>query len=156
MSHTLRTRTIPSFDGAKLLIVEARFHESVADMLVEGAMGVLEAAKARVERIAVPGALEVPTAIALHLGHYEAFVALGCVIRGETTHYELVSGESCHGIVELGLRERALIGNGILTVETMEQALVRADPQRQDKGGDAAYAALTLLGLKRRLGAARA
>jgi 6,7-dimethyl-8-ribityllumazine synthase len=86
-------------------------------------------------------------------GSFAAFVALGCVIRGETTHYELVSGESCRGIMELGIRQRALIGNGILTVENEAQAIARADPAHADKGGDAARAALALLALQRSFGA---
>ena len=102
----------------------------------------------------MPGALEIPPAIALagRSERFDAFVALGCVIRGETTHYELVAGESARGLMDLGVRTGLLIGNGILTVENEPQALERADPRRQDKGGAAAVAALALLGLRRRLG----
>jgi len=113
----------------------------------------LAAAGAEVTHLVVPGALEIPPAIAMAAtgGQYEAFVALGCVIRGETTHYELVSGESCRGIMDLGVRERLAIGNGILTVENEAQALERAEPAHQDKGGGAAAAALALLVWRRRL-----
>jgi len=106
-----------------------------------------------VEHLIVPGALEIPPAIAVanHARRFDAYVALGCVIRGETTHYELVAGESCRGLMDLGIRDRALIGNGILTVENEAQALVRADPAQGDKGGDAAMAALALLAWRERL-----
>lgn len=137
--------------GSRILIVEARFYDRLADMLLEGARAMLERAACTVDVVTVPGSLEVPPAIALALGRYDGFVALGCVIRGETTHYDLVAGESCRGIMDLGLRERAPIGNGILTVENEEQALVRADPHGQDKGGGAALAALTLIGIRKRL-----
>ncbi len=138
--------------ASTILIVEARFYPHVNDMLLAGAKTALEAAGAPVELIAVPGALEVPTVIALAHEHggYAGFVALGCVIRGETTHYELVAGESCRGLVDLGARHGVLIGNGILTVENEAQALVRADPAQKDKGGDAARAVLSLLALKQR------
>ena len=155
MAEAQRERQRVDAGGARVLIVEARFYDRINDMLVAGAARALEDAGAVVEHVVVPGALEVPPAIALALaaGRFDAFVALGCVIRGETTHYELVSGESCRGIMDLGVGERAVIGNGILTVENEAQAIVRADPAQADKGGDAARAALTLLALKRRLGA---
>lgn len=146
------TATVDGARGARVVIVEARYHAAINDMLIEGARATLERHGAIVEPVTVPGALEIPPAIALahQAGGYDAFVALGCVIRGETTHYELVSGESCRGLMDLGIRERVAIGNGILTVESMEQALERADPARQDKGGHAALAALTLVALRRR------
>lgn len=144
---------VPRLADARVLIVEARFYAHINDMLLEGANAVLEAAGARVEHVVVPGALEVPPAIGLAhaAGRLDAYVALGCVIRGETGHYDLVANESCRGIMELGIRERALIGNGILTVENEQQALVRADPRQQDKGGGAALAALALLSWRNRL-----
>lgn len=144
---------VPHVPGARVLIVEARFHAHINDLLLNGARAVLAAAGAEVTHLVVPGALEIPPAIAMAAtsGQYEAFVALGCVIRGETTHYELVSGESCRGIMDLGVRERLAIGNGILTVENEAQALERAEPAHQDKGGGAAAAALTLLVWRRRL-----
>ena len=134
-----------------LLIVEARFYPHLNDMLLAGARAAIEAAGHRHETITVPGALEVPGAIALAAtsGRYDAFVALGVVIRGETYHFELVSNESGRGIMELTLAGHA-VGNGILTVEDEAQAIVRADPAQADKGGGAARAALVLLDLKDR------
>lgn len=148
------TVAVPRLPGVRVLIVEARFYAHINDMLVAGARAVLEEAQAEVAHVVVPGALEIPPAIALAAawGRFDAYVALGCVIRGETTHYELVAGESCRGIMELGVRERALIGNGILTVENEAQAIVRADPKQADKGGGAALAALALVEIQRRLG----
>ena len=135
---------------AHFLIVEARFYAHLNDMLLEGARAAIEAAGHAHETITVPGALEVPGAIALAAegGGYEAYVALGVVIRGETYHFEIVSGESARGIMALTLDGLA-IGNGILTVEDEAQALVRADPAQKDKGGEAAKAALALFALQR-------
>jgi len=133
-----------------LLIVEARFYEAISDMLLAGAERALEQAGATFARVAVPGALEIPPTIriALDKGGYDGFVALGCVIRGETSHYDIVAGESARGLMDLGVRHGALIGNGILTTDTGEQARVRADPDGKDKGGDAVRAALALLQIK--------
>jgi 6,7-dimethyl-8-ribityllumazine synthase len=144
---------VPAPPGARVLIVEGRFHATVNDLLLAGARRALGAAGAQHDLATVPGALEIPTAIALahDSGRFAAYVALGCVIRGETSHYDLVAGESCRGLVDLGIRHRMPIGNGILTVESEAQALVRADPERQDKGGDAVRAALALLALARTL-----
>ena len=143
---------VPHLPGARVLVVEARFYAEINELLVAGARAVLEAAGAKVTHLIVPGALEVPPAVAMARasGGFEAFVALGCVIRGETTHYELVAGESCRGLMELGIRERIAIGNGILTVENEAQALARARPDDKDKGGEAARAALAMLALKER------
>jgi 6,7-dimethyl-8-ribityllumazine synthase len=140
----------PPGDQPHLLIVEARFYDEIADRLLEGASRALRAAGATFDKVAVPGALEVPAAIrlALDTGLYDAYVALGCVIRGQTCHYDIVAGESAHGLTELAVHHRALIGNGILTVEDRDQARVRADPDGKDKGGGAARAALALLQLK--------
>jgi 6,7-dimethyl-8-ribityllumazine synthase len=139
-------------DGSEqhLLIVEARFYSEISDMLLEGAHRALEQAGATFDRIKVPGALEVPAAIrmALETGVYDAYVALGCVIRGETSHYDIVAGESARGLMDLAVHRGALIGDGILTVENVEQARARADPDRNDKGGDAARAALALLQIR--------
>jgi 6,7-dimethyl-8-ribityllumazine synthase len=147
---------IPRLPGARVLLVEARFHAHINDLLLAGARAALEAAGAEATHLVVPGALEVPPAIAIaHAsgrGRFDAYVALGCVIRGETTHYELVAGESCRGLMDLGARERLAIGNGILTVEDEAQAIARADPAQGDKGGGAAVAALTLLAWARALG----
>ena len=136
---------------ARILIVEARFYAHLNDLLLAGARSVIEAAGHDHETITVPGALELPGAIALAAdsGKYDALVALGVVIRGETFHFEIVAGESARALMALTLDGLA-IGNGILTVENEAQALVRADPAQADKGGDAAKAALALMELKKR------
>ncbi|HEX9931830.1 MAG TPA: 6,7-dimethyl-8-ribityllumazine synthase [Allosphingosinicella sp.] len=136
---------------AKLLIVEARFYDHLNDLLLEGARAAIEAEGHAHETVTVPGALEVPAAIALasETGRYDAFVALGVVIRGETYHFEIVANESARGIMALTLDGLA-IGNGILTVEDEAQALARARPTEKDKGGEAAKAALAMLKLKER------
>ena len=136
---------------ARILIVEARFYAHLNDQLIAGARAAIEAAGHAHETITVPGALELPAAIALagESGAYDGFVALGVVIRGETYHFEIVAGESARALMALTLDGLA-IGNGILTVENEAQALVRADPAQGDKGGDAARAALALIDLKAR------
>jgi len=136
---------------AKFLIVEARFYTHLNDLLIEGATAALEAEGHKVEVITVPGALEVPGAIALaaESGRYDGFVALGVVIRGETYHFEVVAGESARGLMALSMDGLA-IGNGILTVENEAQALTRAKPDEKDKGGEAAKAAMAMLSLKSR------
>jgi 6,7-dimethyl-8-ribityllumazine synthase len=138
---------------ARFLIVDARFYNHLNDMLVSGARAALVADGHEVEVITVPGALEIPGAIALAdgSGAYDGYVAIGVVIRGETYHFEIVSGESARGLMALSLDGMA-IGNGILTVENEEQALVRADPAQKDKGGEAAKAAMALLALRERFG----
>lgn len=138
----------------KVLIVVAPYYRDIADNLIAGAKAEIEAWGATHELIEVPGALEVPTAIAMaaRMSNYDAFVALGCVIRGETTHYETVCNDSSRGITLLGL-QGLCIGNGILTVENRKQAEVRADVEDQNKGGGAAAAALHLLTLSRKWGA---
>jgi len=134
---------------ARFLMVEARFYDHLNDMLIAGARGALEAAGHSAELLTVPGALEVPGAIALaaESGRYDGFVALGVVIRGETYHFEIVAGESARGIMALTMDGLA-IGNGILTTENEAQAIVRADPAQADKGGGAAEAAMALLALR--------
>ena len=136
---------------ARFLIVEARFYDHLNDLLLEGARAALEDAGHNHETVSVPGALEVPAAIALaaETGRYEGFVALGVVIRGETYHFEVVSNESARGIMALTLDGLA-IGNGILTVEDEAQALARARPDDKDKGGEAAKAAIAMFALKQR------
>jgi 6,7-dimethyl-8-ribityllumazine synthase len=138
---------------AKILIVEARFYGHLNDLLLAGARAAIEAAGHAHETVTVPGALEVPGAIALasESGAYDAFVALGVVIRGETYHFEIVAGESARALMALSLDGLA-IGNGILTVENEAQALTRARPDEKDKGGEAAKAALAMLWLKERFG----
>jgi 6,7-dimethyl-8-ribityllumazine synthase len=139
---------------ASILLAEARFYPHLNDLLLEGARAAVEAAGHKHETLTVPGALELPGAIALaaRSGRFCAFVALGVVIRGETYHFEVVSEESARGLMELTMQGYA-IGNGILTVENEEQARVRADPRLGDKGGGAAQAALALYALREKYGA---
>lgn len=145
--------------GARILIVEARFYDDIADALLEGATRALEEAGATFDRISVPGSLEIPTAIAIALDAaarkrrpYDGAVALGCVIRGDTIHFEIVSQQSARGLMELSIARKMPVGNGIITVDTETQAFARARLQEQDKGGDAARAALALVGIARQLG----
>jgi 6,7-dimethyl-8-ribityllumazine synthase len=136
---------------AKFLIVEARFYDHLNDLLIEGARAAIEDAGHAVEVVTVPGALEIPGAIALaaETGRYDGFVAIGVVIRGETYHFEVVSNESARGLMALTM-DAIPIGNGILTVENEAQALTRARPDEKDKGGEAAKAALAMFALKQR------
>ena len=140
-----------------ILIVEARYYAHIGDELLRGAVAALEAAGARHEKITVPGAFEIPAAI--HLAHlsrrgFDGFVALGCVIRGETSHYDLVCNEAARGVQELAIREKLAIGFGVLTVENEAQALARADVGRKNKGGEAVRACLAMIELKQRFGIA--
>jgi 6,7-dimethyl-8-ribityllumazine synthase len=144
--------------GARILLVEARFYDDIADALLAGAMKVLTEASAEIDRISVPGSLEIPAAIAIALDAaqkrrrpYDGVVALGCVLRGDTIHFEIVSHQSARGLMELSIARSVPIGNGIITVNTEAQALTRARMEEQDKGGDAARAALALVGLKQEL-----
>jgi 6,7-dimethyl-8-ribityllumazine synthase len=136
---------------ANILIVEARFYEHLNDLLLDGARAAIEAAGHSHETITVPGALEVPGAIALAADHYDAFVAIGVVIRGETYHFEIVAGESARALMAMTLDGLA-IGNGILTTENEAQALTRARRSEKDKGGEAAKAAIRMLELQQRFG----
>ncbi|WP_454885754.1 6,7-dimethyl-8-ribityllumazine synthase [Sphingomonas oryzagri] len=136
---------------ANILIVEARFYEHLNDLLLEGARAAIEAAGHTHETITVPGALEVPGAIALAADAYDAFVAIGVVIRGETYHFEIVAGESARALMAMTLDGLA-IGNGILTTENEAQALTRARRTEKDKGGEAAKAAIAMLELQLRFG----
>lgn len=158
MAGAADTFTLPADLGRpRVLLVVAPYHRAVTELLLRGAGAVLERLELGFETVEVPGALEIPTAIAIAAAsrRFDAYVALGCVIRGETIHFDLVAGDSCRALVELGIRERLAIGNGILTVDTLDQALERADPARQDKGGHAVLAALSLVALGRRLGRAQ-
>ncbi|MFN4157511.1 MAG: 6,7-dimethyl-8-ribityllumazine synthase [Gemmobacter sp.] len=151
-SQTHDTLPLPAFDRpVKLLIVVAPYYRDIADNLIAGAQAMVASAGATAEIIEVPGALEVPTAIALaeRMANFDGYVALGCVIRGETTHYDTVCNDSSRAISLMGL-QGACIGNGILTVENRGQAEVRADPAGMNKGGGAAAAALHLIALARR------
>lgn len=142
----------------KILIVEARFYAEISDALLAGATAALKVAGAEFETVTVPGALEIPGAIAMAnaSGHaagaaFDGYVALGCVIRGETTHYDTVANESARGIMDLTVHERLAIGNGILTVENEDQAFARTRADRvEDKGGNAAKAALAMIALRKR------
>ena len=156
-SETHYTLPRPSFEKpVKLLIVVAPYYRDIADELVAGARAEIEAAGGTTDLVEVPGALEVPTAIGIagRLGNFDGYVALGCVIRGETTHYDTVCNDSARGLTLLGL-QGLCIGNGILTVENYEQARVRAEAAGQNKGGGAAAAALHLIALTRKWGAPR-
>jgi len=144
-----------------ILIVEARFYADIADEMKRGATQALQAAGATFDTISVPGAFEIPAAIAMAFAAgeataggraYDGYVALGCVIRGETTHYDYVCGESARGIMELACRNRLALGFGILTVENGEQAWARARVSQKNKGGDAARACLAMVEIKRGLG----
>jgi 6,7-dimethyl-8-ribityllumazine synthase len=136
--------------GARILIVESRFYADIADALISGAEREITRNGALSERVVVPGAFEIPGAIALAAGRYDGYVALGCVIRGETTHYDYVCGESARGLMDLSVHRKLAIGYGIVTVDTMEQAKARAFIDRGDKGGDAAHACLAMVALGRR------
>src|SRR5665213_2198788 len=142
----------------RVLIVEARFYEHIADALLAGATRVLEEAGAQYDRLSVPGALEVPAAIAMAIdapkakrAPYDGVVALGCVIQGETYHFELVSNESARGLMDLSLGRQLALGNGILTVNNETQALARSTADGRNKGAAAARAALAMVALKRSL-----
>jgi 6,7-dimethyl-8-ribityllumazine synthase len=144
--------------GARVLIVEARFYDDIQDALLEGALAELNAACVTHDVITVPGALEVPAAIAIALDAaerngkpYDAAIALGCVVRGDTIHFEIVSMESSRGLMDLSINRKVPLGNGIITVNTDAQAWARARASELNKGGDAARAALAMLRIKRRL-----
>jgi len=156
MARTEKHRVLPSpeFDRpVRILIVVAPFYSAIADELLKGASNVFDGAGVTYETVNVPGALEVPQAIAIAhgLGDFDGYVALGCVVRGETTHYDTVCNDSSRALAMLGL-QGCCVGNGILTVENLGQAEVRADAVGQDKGGDAAKAALHLIALARKWG----
>lgn len=147
-----------SLKGARVLIVEARYYEDIADALLAGATRALEEAGVSHDRITVPGALEIPAAIAIALDAaaarkkaYDGAVALGCVIQGETFHFEIVSEQSARALIDLSVARKLPLGNGILTVDTEAQAWARARVAEGDKGGDAARAALTMIRIKRDL-----
>ncbi len=148
-----------SVDGAHFLIVEARFYDSIGALQLEGATQALSEAEARWSVVRAPGALEIPAAAAILLDAaelagtpYAGVIALGCVIRGETYHFEIVAGESARALMDLSVERRLPLGNGVLTVENEAQAIVRADKAQLDKGGDAARAALAMFRLKQKAG----
>ena len=148
-----------SSKGTRILIVEARFYDDIADALLAGASKVLKEAEAEFDCVTVPGSLEIPAAIAIavdaarrHRRPYDGVVALGCVIRGDTIHFDIVAHQSARGLMDLAVARQLPIGNGIITVDSEAQAWVRARQEEQDKGGDAARAALAMVGLKRQVG----
>ena len=158
----LPRRSPPLLDarGARFLIVEARYYEDISAMLLEGAKTAFAKAGASFDLVSVPGALEIPLALAIALDHaaaskrpFDGAVALGCVIRGETHHFEIVANESARALMQISLARKLAFGNGVLTVENEAQAVSRADPRQCDKGGDAARAALSIHLLKLAIGA---
>ena len=132
----------------RVLLIEARFYPEIADALVAGALDVFKSHGIAYDRIVVPGALEIPCALRLVAGHFDAYVVLGCVIRGQTSHYEIVSEQSARGLMDVSVRHGLPVGNGILTCENTDQAYERSDPARGNTGGRAAYAALCLLDIQ--------
>ncbi|MBB6407691.1 6,7-dimethyl-8-ribityllumazine synthase [Mesorhizobium sangaii] len=151
---------MPRNNKLKLLIIEARFYDDLADALLEGAKGALDEAGAKYDVVTVPGALEIPAVISFALDaaegegtDYDGFVALGTVIRGETHHFDIVANESARALMDMSVQESICIGNGILTTENDEQAWTRARRTEGDKGGFAARAALSMIAVKKRLGA---
>lgn len=156
--HQRKAASPPRLPGGRFLIVEARYYDDIGAMLLQGARAAFEAAGASCDVIGAPGALEIPAAGAIALDAaaakgrpYDGLVTLGCVIRGETYHFEIVAGESARALMDMSVARKLPLGNGILTVETLPQAEERADPARGDKGGDAARAALVIALLKRSL-----
>jgi 6,7-dimethyl-8-ribityllumazine synthase len=151
-----------SLEGARILVVEGRYYDDIANMLLAGAKRACAKAHVDFDLVTVPGALEIPQAIAITLDAarerhkpYDGAVALGCVVRGETSHYDIVAGESARALMHLAIAHLLPVGNGILTVDTEAQALARARPEEGDKGGYAVDAALALVRLKRRFSAPR-
>ena len=147
---------------AHIMIVEAPYYKDISELLLQGACETLSDSRCTYEVFQVPGALEIPLAIKMGIlkpeGHgpehrqFDGFIALGCVIRGETSHYDIVTNESAHGLTKLSLLYSKPIGNGILTCDTKEQALARANPSQKDKGGEAAKAVLSLVELRKKMG----
>lgn len=138
-----------------LLIIEARFYEDITDELVKGATAAIDEAGATYDRVSVPGAFEIPVAMAMAMRgstQYDGYVLLGCVIRGETSHYDIVAGDSARASVDLAIREAVAMGNGILTVENKDQAWARARVDGGNKGAGAAEAALAMIALRARFG----
>ena len=158
-SKLARKSGIKSSKSAHILVVEARFYDDIADALLAGASKVLKEAGAEFDCVTVPGSLEIPAAIAIAVDAarrrrrpYDGAVALGCVIRGDTIHFDIVSHQSARGLMDLAVARQLPIGNGIITVDNEAQAWARARQEEQDKGGDAARAALAMVGLKRQVG----
>ena len=156
--HQRKPAAPPRLPGSRLLVVEARYYEAIGEMLLEGVRNACAAAGASLDLVSAPGALEIPAAVAIALDAaaakgrpYDGVIALGCVIRGETYHFEIVAGESARALMDLSVARKLALGNAILTTEDRLQAEERADPRRGDKGGDAARAAIVIAELKRSL-----
>jgi 6,7-dimethyl-8-ribityllumazine synthase len=156
--HQRKSAAPPRLPGGRFLIVEARYYEDIGAMLLAGASSAFEVAGASFDLVSAPGALEIPAAVAIALDAaaaggrpYDGVVTLGCVIRGETYHFEIVAGESARALMDMSVARKLALGNGILTTEDVLQAEERADPKRGDKGGDAARAAILIAKLKRSL-----
>lgn len=144
-----------SKSAPKVLIVEARFYEDLADELARGAIAELEKQGASYERVSVPGVLEIPAAVAMAIESdkgYDGYVTLGVVIRGETTHYDIVAGESARALMDLSVSDMLALGNGIQTVENADQAWARAKVDEKNKGGGAAAACLAMISLRSKMG----
>ena len=142
----------------KILVIEARYYTAISDALLEGDLDVLQAAKADITKVVVPGALEIPHVISMAeaaKSGFDGYVALGCVIRGETTHYDYVCGESARAIMDLAVNQQLAIGNGIITVENEDQAWARAKKDKKDKGGFAANATLKMIKIRSELGSSK-
>ena len=142
----------------KILVIEARYYTEISDALLEGALDVLQAAKVEIQKVNVPGALEIPHVISMAEAsgsNFDGYVALGCVIRGETTHYDYVCEESARAIMDLAVNQQLAIGNGIITVENEDQAWARAKKDEKDKGGFAANAALKMIKIRSELQTAK-
>ena len=142
----------------KILVIEARYYTAISDALLEGALDVLQAAKADITKVVVPGALEIPHVISMAeaaKSGFDGYVALGCVIRGETTHYDYVCQESARAIMDLAVNQHLAIGNGIITVENEDQAWARAKKDKKDKGGFAANATLKMIKIRSELGSSK-
>ena len=142
----------------KILVIEARYYTKISDALLEGALDVLQAAKVDIQKVNVPGALEIPHVISMAEAsgsNFDGYVALGCVIRGETTHYDYVCGESARAIMDLAVNQQLAIGNGIITVENEDQAWARAKKDEKNKGGFAANAALKMIKIRSELQTAK-
>ena len=159
MTRPRRPVSAPRIDGGRFLIVESRYYDSISALLLAGATRALEAAGATYDRVNVDGALEIPTGLAIAIDAaatagrpYDGAVALGCVIRGETFHFEIVAGQSARALMDMSVQRKLPLGNGVLTADTLAQAAERADPKRGDKGGDAVRAAIGLALLRRQVG----
>jgi len=157
MQEAKEPAPVQKISGARVLVVTAPYYRAITDEMQKGVAAAAVAAEASLDRVTVPGAFEIPAAIAhaARSGQYDGFIGLGCVVRGETSHYDYVCGETARGLMDLSIKEGLAIGFGLLTVETIEQAQARADIARGDKGGEAARACFAMVALKRQFAAAK-